>query len=201
MAIETILKTRLLEAGFTPIVPPLLVRERSLFGTSHFPEGRDQVYEIKADYVEDGTELFLVGSSSRRTSATSWTAPSARTSCRVRVFAVTPCFRSEAGAWGKDVRGIKRVHQFDKIEMDAVCTPDQAEAIYEQFREVNEWLLQTLELPYHVIEKCSGDAGLPAPTASATSRSGCPLREYMEVMTDTNAGLSGPAPQHPLPRE
>ena len=117
--------------------------------------------------------------------------------------ASTPCFRSEAGAWGKDVRGIKRVHQFDKIEMDAVCTPDQAEAIYEQFREVNEWLLQTLELPYHIAEKCSGDAGLPRDPPPARRRGlAARLREFMEVMTDTNTrGLSGPAPQHPLPRE
>ena len=188
LAIETLLKTHLLEAGFTPIVPPLLVRERSLFGTSHFPEGRDQVYEIKADYVEDGTELFLVGSSEPTNFSYFMDRTLREDELPVRVFAVTPCFRSEAGSWGKDVRGIKRLHQFDKIEMNALCTPEQAEAIYEQFREVNEWLLQTLELPYHVIEKCSGDAGYPATHRQRDVEVWLPgSGEYMEVMTDTNA--------------
>jgi seryl-tRNA synthetase len=187
MAIETLLKTRLLQAGFTPIVPPLLVRERSLFGTSHFPEGRDQVYEIKADYVEDETALFLVGSSEPTNFSYFMDRTLAESELPIRLFAATPCFRSEAGSWGKDVRGIKRVHQFDKIEMNALCTPEQAEEIYEQFREINEWLLQTLELPYHVIEKCSGDAGYLATHRQRDVEVWLPgSGEFMEVMTDTN---------------
>lgn len=187
LAIESLLKTHLLDAGFTPIVPPLLVRERSLLGTSHFPEGRDQVYEIKAEYVENGTELFLVGSSEPTNFSYFMDRTLREEELPIRVFAATPCFRSEAGSWGKDVRGIKRVHQFDKIEMNAVCTPEQAEAIYEQFREVNEWLLQTLELPYHVIEKCSGDAGYLATHRQRDVEVWLPgSGEFMEVMTDTN---------------
>jgi seryl-tRNA synthetase len=188
MAIETLLKTRLLQAGFTPIVPPLLVRERSLFGTSHFPEGRDQVYEIKADYVEDETALFLVGSSEPTNFSYFMDRTLAESELPIRLFASTPCFRSEAGSWGKDVRGIKRVHQFDKIEMNALCTPEQAEEIYQQFREINEWLLQTLELPYHVVEKCSGDAGYLATHRQRDVEVWLPgSGEFMEMMTDTNA--------------
>ena len=63
----------------------------------------------------------------------------------VKIFAYTACFRSEAGSWGKDVKGIKRVHQFDKIEMNAVCLPEQSEAVYAEFAEINEWLLQQLK--------------------------------------------------------
>lgn len=187
MAIETLLKTHLLEAGFTPIVPPLLVRERSLFGTSHFPEGRDQVYEIRSDYVEDDTALFLVGSSEPANFSYFMDRTLREEELPVRIFATTPCFRSEAGSWGKDVRGIKRLHQFDKIEMNALCTPEQAEAVYEQFREVNEWLLQTLELPYHVVEKCGGDAGYLATHRQRDVEAWLPgSGEFMEVMTDTN---------------
>jgi seryl-tRNA synthetase len=105
----------------------------------------------------------------------------------VKLFAYTACFRSEAGSWGKDVKGIKRVHQFDKIEMNAVCLPGQSEAIYAELAEINEWLLQQLQLPYRIVEKCTGDAGYLA------SHRQCDMevwmsgsREYMEVMTDTN---------------
>jgi seryl-tRNA synthetase len=105
----------------------------------------------------------------------------------IRVFAATPCFRSEAGSWGKDVKGIKRLHQFDKIEMNAVCTERQSRDIYEEFRGVNEWLMQKLVLPYRIIDKCTGDAGYLASYRQRDvevwmSGSG----EYMEVMTDTN---------------
>jgi seryl-tRNA synthetase len=187
LAIETILKTHLLQAGFTPIVPPLLVRERSLLGTSHFPEGRDQVYEIKAENVEGGKALFLVGSSEPANFSYFMDRTLREEELPIRVFATTPCFRSEAGSWGKDVRGIKRLHQFDKIEMNAVCTSEQAEAIYDQFLAVNEWLLQTLELPYHVIEKCAGDAGYLATHRQRDVEVWLPgSGEFMETMTDTN---------------
>jgi len=168
-------------------VPPLLVRERTLFGASHFPEGRDQVYEIRSEYVEDEAALFLVGSSEPANFSYFMDRTVREDELPIRLFASTPCFRSEAGSWGKDVRGIKRVHQFDKIEMNAVCTPEQAESIYAQFLAVNEWLLQTLELPYHVVDKCSGDAGYLATHRQRDVEVWMPgSREFMEVMTDTN---------------
>jgi seryl-tRNA synthetase len=185
--IQQLLVNRLLADGFTPIIPPLLVRERSLYGTSHFPEGRDQVYQIASDNVEEGADLFLVGSSEPSNFSFFMDRTLSEAELPVKIFAMTPCFRSEAGSWGKDQRGIKRVHQFDKIEMNAVCTPEQAEEIYEQFRQINEWLLQTLELPYHVVEKCGADAGYLASHRQRDVEAWLSgLREYMEVMTDTN---------------
>jgi seryl-tRNA synthetase len=187
MAIHRVLTDELLRRGYTPIIPPLLVRERSLYGTSHFPEGRDQVYEIKAENVEEPLPLFLVGSSEPTNFSYFMDRTLAEEELPVRVFAATPCFRSEAGSWGKDVKGIKRVHQFDKIEMNAVCRPNQSEAIYAEFGEINEWLLQELALPYRVIDKCTGDAGYLASYRQRDVEvwmSGS--REYMEVMTDTN---------------
>jgi seryl-tRNA synthetase len=187
LAIQRLLSDELLRRGFQPIIPPLLVRERSLYGTSHFPEGRDQVYEIRTDNVEEPLPLFLVGSSEPSNFSYFMDRTLEEAELPVRVFAATPCFRSEAGSWGRDVRGIKRVHQFDKIEMNAVTTEAQSVAIYEEFAGVNEWLLQQLELPYRVIDKCSGDAGYLATYRQRDvevwmSGSG----EYMEVMTDTN---------------
>jgi seryl-tRNA synthetase len=139
IALQHLMVAKLLGEGFQPIIPPLLVRERSLYGTSHFPEGRDQVYEIKSYNVEEGHPLFLVGSSEPANFSYFMDRTLSEAELPIKVFAMTPCFRSEAGSWGKDVKGIKRVHQFDKIEMNAVCAPDQAVAIYEEFRAINEW--------------------------------------------------------------
>lgn len=187
LAIQSLLVNRLLGDGFTPIVPPLLVRERSLYGTSHFPEGRDQVYEIKTENVEEQAPLFLVGSSEPANFSYFMDHTLTEGELPVRMFAATPCFRSEAGSWGKDVKGIKRVHQFDKIEMNALCTPDQAEGIYEEFRAINEWLLQSLELPYRVVDKCTGDAGYLASHRQRDVEAWLSgSQEFMEVMTDTN---------------
>jgi seryl-tRNA synthetase len=187
MGIQRLLTDELLRRSYTPIMPPLLVRERALYGTSHFPEGRDQVYEIKTDNVEEPLPLFLVGSSEPANFSFFMDRTLDEADLPVKVFAFTPCFRSEAGSWGKDVKGIKRVHQFDKLEMNSVCTDAQAAAVYAEFREINEWLLQTLELPYRIVDKCTGDAGYLATHRQRDVEvwmSGS--REYMEVMTDTN---------------
>lgn len=187
IGIQRLLTDELIRRGYTPLIPPLLVRERSLFGTSHFPEQRDQVYEIKTDNVEEPLPLFLVGSSEPTNFSYFMDRTLEEASLPFRMFAATPCFRSEAGSWGKDVRGIKRVHQFDKIEMNAVSTESQSADIYEEFRTINEWLLQQLELPYRIVDKCTGDAGYLASFRQRDvevwmSGSG----EFMEVMTDTH---------------
>jgi len=187
IAIQRVLTDELVRRGFTPIIPPLLVRERSLFGTSQFPEGRDQVYEIRTDNVEEPFPLFLVGSSEPTNFSYFMDRTLDEDALPQRLFAATPCFRSEAGSWGRDVRGIKRVHQFDKIEMNAVCTESQSAGIYQEFREINEWLLQQLELPYRIVDKCTGDAGYLATyrqrDVEVWMSGSC---EFMEVMTDTH---------------
>ncbi|HEX5417657.1 MAG TPA: aminoacyl--tRNA ligase-related protein, partial [Chloroflexota bacterium] len=186
-AIQQLLVGQLLGEGYQPIIPPLLVRERSLYGTSHFPEGRDQVYEIKTENVENPNPLFLIGSSEPANFSYFMDRILPEAELPIKVFAVTSCFRSEAGSWGKDVRGIKRVHQFDKLEMNAVCRPDQSEAIYEEFRAINEWLLQTLEIPYRIVDKCGRDAGYLAAHRQRDVEAWLSgLGEFMEVMTDTN---------------
>ncbi|MGB1890406.1 MAG: serine--tRNA ligase [Candidatus Latescibacterota bacterium] len=186
-ALSRLLIDELLSRGYEMFVPPLLVRERALYGTSHFPEGRDQVYAISSDNVEDGTQLFLVGSSEPTNFSYFADRVMDAKELPVKIFAYTACFRSEAGSWGKDVKGIKRVHQFDKIEMNSVCLPEQSEAVYAEFAEINEWLLQQLKLPYRMVDKCTGDAGYLASYRQRDLEvwmSGS--REYMEVMTDTN---------------
>lgn len=187
LAIQRILTDKLLAEGFTPIIPPLLVHARSLYGTSHFPEGRDQVYEIATEHVEEHDQLFLVGSSEPANFGYFMDRTLSEDDLPLRLFAFTPCFRTEVGSWGKDVRGIKRVHQFDKLEMCAVCLPDQSAGVYASFRGINEWLMQQLALPYHIVDKCAGDAGYLATHRQRDVEAWLPgSGEFMEVMTNTN---------------
>ncbi len=186
-ALQKLMFDKLLEKGFTPLVPPLMVRDRALYGTSHFPEQRDQVFQIKGDYVEDEMELNLVGSSEPTNFAYFMDRQLKNEELPAKVFAYTPCFRSEVGSWGKDVRGIKRVHQFDKIEMNAVCRPDQSEKVFEEFLSINEWLWQALEIPYQLVLKCTGDAGYHASAHQIDPEGWLPSQqEFMELGTDTN---------------
>ncbi len=187
-SLQQLMFTELIKRGFKYIIPPLLVKERVPYGTSHLPEQRDQIYQIKNDYVEDKTDLFLMGSSEPSNFAYFMDKTVAEETMPYKMFAYTSCFRSEVGSWGKDVRGIKRVHQFDKIEMDVVCAPEQSEEVFDDLLTINEWILQTLEIPYHLVLKCTGDAGYLAsahqidPEAWLSGQ-----KTFMEVGTDTNA--------------
>jgi len=186
-AISMMMKKELQRRGFMPIIPPLLVKEGALYGTSHFPEGKDQVYKINNENIEEGQDLYLVGSSEPTNFSYFANTTFKEEELPVKFYAQTSCFRSEVGSWGRDVRGIKRVHQFDKLEMNAISTKDKSEEIFNEFLEINEWLLQNLELPYRVVNKCTGDSGYNASYfqhdlevyRNATN-------EWMETMTDTN---------------
>lgn len=185
-ALVQLLSQELLQHQFIWMDPPLLVKEPVLFGTSHFPEGRDQVYQIATENVEEGQELFLVGSSEPALFAYGMDRTFSAEQLPLKMFAVTPCFRSEVGSWGKDVRGIKRVHQFNKLEMDVICAPEDAQPIFEELRGYNEWLLQQLGLPYRVIHKCTGDCGYLATHDQYDVEVWMPSsQEFMETMTDT----------------
>lgn len=185
-AVVQLLSTKLLDNGFLWVDPPLMVQEPALFGTSHFPEGRDQVYQIASDHVEEGRQLFLVGSSEPALFAYGMDRLFENDQLPLKMFAITPCFRSEVGSWGKDVRGIKRVHQFNKLEMDVICPPDKAKAIFDELLDYNRWLLEELKLPYRVINKCTGDCGYLATHLQCDVEVWMPSQqEFMETMTDT----------------
>lgn len=185
---DLLLKKLVKDYKFHPMTVPLLVKERVLYGTSHFPEGRDQVYQINTDYIEDNGNLFLVGSSEPPLFAYWMDRVIPEEQLPYRMTATTSCFRSEVGSWGKDVQGIKRVHQFEKMEIDTVCTPEQADQIFEEMLEINEWLYQQLELPYHQILKCTGDSGYQASYKQVDNEIWLPVsKKFIEVGTDTNA--------------
>ena len=147
---------RLVESGFTPMIPPVLVREEALEGTGFFPEAREQVYEIPKD------ELFLVGTSEVPLAAYHGDEILEQESLPLRYAGFSTCFRREAGTYGKDTAGIFRVHQFDKVEMFVFTDPERSAEEHDRLLAVEESLIQELEIPYRVVNVAAGDLGASA---------------------------------------
>jgi seryl-tRNA synthetase len=141
--------------GFRPVLPPVLVREEAMYGTGFFPTDRAQIYQ-----TTDGD--CLVGTSEVPLAALHMEEFLEAEHLPVRYIGYSTCFRREAGAAGKDTRGIFRVHQFDKLEMFSFCLPEQSPEEHELIRETEEELLQGLGLPYRVVNIAAGDLGAPA---------------------------------------
>jgi seryl-tRNA synthetase len=146
----------LAEEGFVPVSPPVLVREAPLFGTGFFPGEREMIYEIPRD------ELFLVGTSEVSLAALHAGEILAADRLPLRYAGLSTCFRREAGAGGKDTRGLFRVHQFDKVEMYSFVEPWESAAEHERLLALQERILGELEIPYRVVDIPLGDLGASA---------------------------------------
>ena len=146
----------LVEEGFEPVVPPVLVREQALYGTGYFPGEREMIYEVEKD------ELFLVGTSEVALGALHADEILEAGTLPRRYAGISTCFRREAGAAGKDTRGIFRVHQFDKVEMFSFVEPDKGKEEHERLLAIEERILSGLEIPFRVVDIAVGDLGAPA---------------------------------------
>jgi seryl-tRNA synthetase len=142
--------------GHEPVVPPVLVREGALEGTGYFPEAREQIYEIEKD------DLFLTGTSEVALAGLHADQILEADQLPLRYCAFSTCFRREAGAAGRDTRGIFRVHQFDKVEMFSFVAPSESQAEHERLLSIEERILGELEIPYRVVNIPVGDLGAPA---------------------------------------
>ncbi len=142
--------------GHEPVVPPVLVRESALEGTGMFPGDRDQIYEIPKD------ELFLTGTSEVALAGLHADEILDAGRLPLRYCAFSTCFRREAGAAGRDTRGIFRVHQFDKVEMFSFVEPGASSDEHERLLAIEERILGELEIPYRVVNVAVGDLGAPA---------------------------------------
>jgi len=144
------------EHGFEPVVPPVLVRERALYGTGFLPDTEQQIYTLPDD------DLYLVGTS--EVSLASLHADEILEAERlpIRYAGFSTCFRREAGAAGKDTRGIFRVHQFDKVEMFTFVRPADSSAEHERLLAIEEGILQDLDVPYRVVNIAAHDLGASA---------------------------------------
>lgn len=142
--------------GFVPVVPPVLVREDALFWTGFLPTDRAQIYEIAGD------DLFLVGTSEVSLAALHADEILAEAELPLRYAGFSTCFRREAGAAGKDTRGIFRVHQFDKVEMFEFVHPETSRDEHERLLAIQEEILGELAIPYRVVNIAAGDLGASA---------------------------------------
>jgi seryl-tRNA synthetase len=142
--------------GFEPVIPPVLVRERALFGTGFLPDTEQQIYSLPED------ELYLVGTSEVALASLHDEEILDAERLPLRYAGFSPCFRREAGAAGKDTRGIFRVHQFDKVEMFSFVEPPDSAAEHERILAIEEEILTALGLPYRVVNIAVTDLGASA---------------------------------------
>jgi len=139
--------------GFEPVIPPVLVRERALYGTGFLPDTEQQIYSLPED------ELFLVGTSEVALASLHDSEILDAEALPLRYAGFSPCFRREAGAAGKDTRGIIRVHQFDKVEMFSFVSPEESTSEHERILAIEEEILGELQLPYRVVNIAVNDLG------------------------------------------
>ena len=147
---------KLIGEGFEPVIPPVLVRERALYGTGMLPDTEQQIYRLAED------ELYLAGTSEVALASLHREEILAGDQLPLRYAGFSTCFRREAGAAGKDTRGIFRVHQFDKVEMFSYVAAEEAGAEHERLLAIEESIMQELAIPYRVVAIAVDDLGASA---------------------------------------
>lgn len=171
---------KLAASGFEAVIPPVLVREQALYGTGMLPDTEQQIYRIEED------DLYLVGTSEVALASMHRGEIIDASQLPLRYAGFSPCFRREAGAAGKDTRGIFRVHQFDKVEMFTFVDPSQSEDEHQRLLAIEEEILQELGIPYRVVAIAVDDLG-----ASAAVKYDCEAwmpgqQAYREVTSCSN---------------
>ncbi|MDD2486808.1 MAG: serine--tRNA ligase [Candidatus Gracilibacteria bacterium] len=169
--------------GFTPVIPPFLVREKAMFGTGFFPAEKSEIYRVNPD--ED--DLYLIGTS--EVPLTSYHMDETiDVTNPIKYLGYSSCFRREAGSYGKDMKGILRGHQFDKLEMVCFCKPEESEKIHDFMVSLEEEIWQSFGIPYQKMNICSGDLGNPA-MKKYDLEAWMPAQEkYREVTSCSNVG-------------
>ena len=168
------------KAGFTPVIPPVLVNPVAMEGTGFLGQAAENVYHLEKD------DVYLVGTSEVPLAAFHMDEVLPAEKLPIRYAGYSSCFRREAGTYGKDTRGIIRVHQFDKVEMFSFCHPDQAQEEHKRLLQWEKDFLDAMEIPYRVIDVASGDLG-----SSANRKFDCEAwiptqNAYREVTSTSN---------------
>ncbi len=147
----------MMQKGFVPMLPPMLVRERAMFGTGFFPAEKNEIYQVNAD----DDQLYLIGTAEVPLASYHADETVDLSKGPLKYFGYSSCFRREAGTYGKDTSGIIRGHQFDKVEMFVFATEKDTWDMHEEMRAISESFWQSLNIPYQILNMCSGDIGSP----------------------------------------
>jgi seryl-tRNA synthetase len=166
--------------GFLPVVPPVLVRREAMFGTGFLPTDEAQIYVTRDD------ELYLAGTSEVALASMHMGEIFEPEELPRRYIGYSTCFRRESGTYGKDTRGIFRVHQFDKLELFSFVLPDESVAEHERLLELEEEWVQSLGIPYRVVNVCTGELG-PSAAKKYDIEAWIPSQQrYREITSTSN---------------
>lgn len=147
--------------GYTPMVPPVILKKRSFINTGHFPWGEKEVYQLKTEEGEEGQ--YVTGTAEVPLVSYYQDEVLNEKDLPIRMIGFSPCYRKEAGSYGKDAQGVYRVHEFVKTEQVVICKndPDEARKLHEEMLTFTEEIAQELGLPYRILLMCTGDMGEP----------------------------------------
>ena len=168
------------KAGYNEIIPPLMVNEASGYGTGQLPDKEGQMYHVGVD------DLYLIPTAEVPLTNLYRDVLLKEEELPIKMTGYTPCFRREAGSYGKDVRGLNRLHQFDKVEIVQIAHPDQSYALLETMVDHVKELLQKLELPFRIIRLCGGDMGFTSAMTYDFEVFSAAQERWLEVSSTSN---------------
>lgn len=168
------------EAGYTEYLPPFMVNEASAYGTGQLPDKEGQMYHMPAD------SFYMIPTSEVPVTNIYRDEILKEADLPVRMTAYSPCFRREAGSFGKDVRGLNRLHQFEKVEIVQLVRPQDSYTAHQQMVDHVERLLQSLELPYRILALCGGDMGFTSALTYDFEVFSAAQQRWLEVSSVSN---------------
>ncbi|WP_243017897.1 MULTISPECIES: serine--tRNA ligase [Candidatus Cardinium] len=168
------------KSGYTEIQPPILVNQQSAYATGQLPDKEGQMYHIPL------ADLYLIPTAEVSITNIYRDTIVATTALPIKHVGYTPCFRREAGSWGADVRGLNRLHQFDKVELVQICHPDDSYAHLEKMLAYVQGLVEQLALPYRVLKLCQGDLGFCAAMTYDIEVYAAGQNKWLEVSSISN---------------
>ena len=168
------------KAGYTEMQPPILVNEESGFGTGQLPDKEGQMYHVQNE------DLYLIPTAEVPLTNMYRDEIIEHEELPIKLTGFTPCFRREAGSYGKDVRGLNRLHQFDKVELVQITHPSSSYAVLEEMKLHVEQLLQQLELPYRILRLCGGDLGFTSALTFDFETYSAAQKRWLEVSSVSN---------------
>lgn len=168
------------EAGYTEYLPPFMVNEASAYGTGQLPDKEGQMYHMPAD------SFYMIPTSEVPVTNIYRDEILKEADLPIRMTAYSPCFRREAGSFGKDVRGLNRLHQFEKVEIVQLVRPQDSYTVHQQMVDHVERLLQSLELPYRILALCGGDMGFTSALTYDFEVYSAAQQRWLEVSSVSN---------------